>query len=392
MQAEPKLPQPDASSAAHSERVAAYVRDRIAEAGGAISFAEYMHHVLYAPGLGYYSAGTAKFGAGGDFVTAPEVSPLFGRVLARQCAEAMSVTGTAEILEFGAGTGRLAVDLVGKLEELHALPARYRIVEVSAELRARQRELIETELPGHTARVEWLDGMPESYSGIVVANEVLDAMPVERFVRRADGIAQIRVTDAGGRFECVEGTAPDFLAAAVMAIEAELGRSLPAGYVSEVNTAAPAWIADLSDCLDEGCIFVFDYGVSRREYYALERSGGWLRCHYRHRVHDDPLLFPGIQDLTAWVDFTGVAAAAVDKGLAVAGYVSQAQFLLAGGLAAELAGMAELPTDAQLELSRQVKLLTLPSEMGENFKCLGLSRDAAARTSAFGMTDRTVTL
>ena len=392
MQAEPKLPHPDAPSAAHSERVAAYVRDRIAEAGGSISFAEYMHHVLYAPGLGYYSAGTAKFGAGGDFVTAPEVSPVFGRVLARQCAEAMAITGTAEILEFGAGTGRLAVDLVGKLEELHAVPARYRIVEVSAELRARQRELIETELPGHAARVEWLDGMPESYSGIVVANEVLDAMPVERFVRRADGIAQIRVADAGGRFECIEGTAPDFLAAAVGNIEADLGRSLPAGYVSEVNTAAPAWIAELSERLNEGLIFVFDYGVGRREYYAPERSGGWLRCHFRHRVHDDPLLLPGIQDLTAWVDFTGVAAAAVDKGLAVAGYVSQAQFLLAGGLAAELAGMAELPSDARLELSRQVKLLTLPSEMGENFKCLGLSRDSAVRTSAFGMTDRTVSL
>lgn len=394
MQAEPHtvLPAPDPQSAAHSARVAAYVRERIADAGGRISFAEYMQHVLYAPGLGYYNAGTTKFGAGGDFITAPEVSPVFGRVLARQCAEVMSGTGVGEMLEFGAGTGALAADLIGKLAELDALPTRYRIVEVSAELRARQGELLESEIPEHMSRVGWLDGMPESLAGVVVANELLDAMPVERFVRRPAGVAQICVADAGDRFELTESAAPDFLAEAVEEIEAELGRTLPPGYVSEVNTAAPAWIAELAANLHEGFIFLFDYGVSRREYYAPQRSGGWLRCHFRHRVHDDPLLLPGIQDLTAWVDFTAVAGAAVDSGLAVGGFVSQAQFLLAGGLGAELAGMAELPTDAQLELSRQVKLLTLPTEMGENFKCLGLSRGSATRPTAFGTTDRTNSL
>jgi SAM-dependent MidA family methyltransferase len=394
MQAEPHtvLPTPDAQSAAHSARVAAYVRDRIAAAGGRISFAEYMHDVLYAPGLGYYSAGTAKFGAGGDFVTAPEVSPVFGRVLARQCAEVMSGTGEWELLEFGAGTGRLAADLLARLAELDALPRRYCIVEVSAELRARQRVLLEAEIPEHLDRIRWLDGMPDVHAGIVVANEVLDAMPVERFVRRADAVAQLCVADAGDHLVLTEGPAPDFLARAVETIEAELGRALPAGYVSEVNTAAPGWIAELAARMQRGVAFLFDYGVSRREYYAPERSGGWLRCHYRHRVHDDPLLLPGIQDLTAWVDFTSVAGAAADNGLAVAGFVSQAQFLLGGGLGAELAGMSELTTDAQLELSRQVKLLTLPSEMGENFKCLGLSRDPAARPTAFGTADRTVSL
>jgi SAM-dependent MidA family methyltransferase len=394
MQAEPHtvLPVPDPQSAAHSTRVAAYVRERIAEAGGRISFAEYMQHVLYAPGLGYYNAGAAKFGAGGDFITAPEVSPVFGRILARQCAEVMSGTGAGEIFEFGAGTGALAADLIGKLAQLDALPTRYRIVEVSAELRARQRELLESEIPEHMSRVEWLDGMPESLAGVVVANELLDAMPVERFVRRPAGVAQICVADAGDRFEFTEGAAPNFLIEAVEEIEAGLGRTLPPGYVSEVNTAAPAWIAELAASLRAGFIFLFDYGVSRREYYAPERSGGWLRCHFRHRVHDDPLLLPGIQDLTAWVDFTAVAGAAVDNGLAVGGFVSQAQFLLAGGLGAELAGMAELPTHAQLELSRQVKLLTLPTEMGENFKCLGLSRGSATRPTAFGTTDRTVSL
>ena len=392
MQAELKLPDPDPQSAAHSARVAAYVSNRIADAGGAISFAEYMHHVLYAPGLGYYSAGTTKFGAGGDFITAPEVSPVFGRVLARQCAEAMSATDTTEVLEFGAGTGRLAVDLIGKLAEFDAVPRRYRIVEVSAELRERQRALLEAQRPEHAGRVEWLDGMPESYAGVVVANEVLDAMPVERFIRREDEVGQVCVADAGDRFVLTERPAPDFLVRAVEDIERELGYSLPDGYVSEVNPAAPAWIAELAGSLEGGFVFLFDYGVSRREYYAPGRSDGWLRCHFRHLAHDDPLLLPGIQDLTAWVDFTSVAGAAVDNGLAVAGYVSQAQFLLAGGLDLELSGMTELPIDAQLELSRQVKLLTLPTEMGENFKCLGLSRESAARPTAFGVADRTISL
>lgn len=392
MQAEAQLPAPDAQSAAHSERVAAYVRDRIAEAGGAISFAEYMHHVLYAPGLGYYSAGTTKFGPGGDFITAPEVSPIFGRILARQCAEVMEATGTRDLLEFGAGTGRLAVDLIRGLGELDTLPASYRIVEVSAELRERQHALLGSELPGDVARVEWLDEMPAMPAGVVIANEVLDAMPVERFVRREDEVGQICVADAGDRFVFTERPAPEFLARAVADIERDLGYPLPDGYVSEVNTAAVGWIADLAAQLQLGFVFLFDYGLSRREYYAPGRSDGWLRCHFRHRAHGNPLVLSGIQDLTAWVDFTAVASAAVDNGFAVAGFVSQAQFLLAGGLDAELAGMAELPTDAQLELSRQVKLLTLPSEMGENFKCLGLSRESAARPTAFGAADRTISL
>lgn len=361
-------------------------------AGGQISFAEYMQHALYAPGLGYYSAGAAKFGAAGDFVTAPEVSRVFGAVLARQCAGVIAGIADAAILEFGAGSGRLAVDVLRTLMRLDALPARYLIIEVSPDLRERQQSLIRTELPELLDKVRWLQGLPERHSGIVIANEVLDALPVERFVKRADGVRQVCVAVADDRFVAVERPAAEVLAAAVTEIENDLGKPLPDGYVAEICLAAPAWIAELAAIIDTGFAFLFDYGVSRREYYADDRSGGWLRCHYRHHAHNDPLILTGIQDLTAWVDFSAIARSAHEQGFAIAGFVSQAHFLLGGGLDAELADMSELPIDAQLELSRQVKLLTLPGEMGEHFKCLGLRRGDIETPGAFLAADRTATL
>lgn len=385
------LPQPDADSAAHSRRVVRHIRERIAAAGGEISFAEFMQLALYAPGLGYYSAGASKFGEAGDFVTAPEVSPVFGRVLARQCAPLLATAGLGDVLEFGAGSGRLASDLLGALAELDALPDRYAIVEVSADLRERQRRLLRAERPGLAERVEWLERLPESFSGVVVANEVADALPVERFVRRAEGIVQICVGIDGEGLVLRERKAPAILERAVGEIETDLERCLPDGYVSEVGLAARAWMSTLAELLTRGFAFVFDYGVSRREYYADERRDGWLRCHFRHHAHNDPLLLPGVQDITAWVDFTALAGAAVAGGLDVAGYVTQANFLLDGGLTDELAGMAELPTNAQLALSGQVKRLTLPGEMGEHFKCLGLQRGIDVRPPGFAA-DRTASL
>jgi SAM-dependent MidA family methyltransferase len=360
------LPEPDAESAAHSARVADFLREQIAAAGGQISFAEYMHHALYAPGLGYYSAGSAKFGPAGDFITAPEVSPVFGSVLARQCASVLSQMDSAAILEFGAGSGRLAVDVLRKLADLDALP--------------------------HMDRVAWVDRLPDEHRGVVIANEVLDALPVERFARRGDDIKQICVADNGGKFVVTEAEAPPPLANAVLEIEENLGERLADGYVSEVSLAAPQWIQDVASILQQGVVFLFDYGASQREYYAAERSDGWLRCHFRHHAHNDPFIFPGIQDLTAWVDFSAAATAGVDNGLDIAGYVTQAHFLVGGGLDAELADFSELPIDAQLKLSGQVKLLTLPGEMGENFKCLGLSRGIADRLDAFTFADRTKSL
>jgi SAM-dependent MidA family methyltransferase len=386
------LPEPDAESAAHSARVAESLREQIAAAGGRISFAGYMHHVLYAPGLGYYSAGAAKFGPSGDFVTAPEVSPVFGGVLARQCANVLVQVDSPSILEFGAGSGRLAVDVLRKLADLDVLPDRYLILEVSADLRERQETLLRQEVPEHMDRVAWLDRLPAEHRGVVIANEVLDALPVERFTRRGDEIMQICVADDGGQFVTREVVAPDVLANSVLEIEDNLGMRLADGYVSEVSLAAPQWIQDLAGILRHGVVFLFDYGVSQREYYAAECSDGWLRCHFRHHAHNDPFILTGIQDLTAWVDFSAIATAAVDNGLDVAGYVTQAHFLVGGGLDAELAEFSELPIHAQLKLSGQVKLLTLPGEMGENFKCLGLRRGVTEQLDAFTFADRTISL
>jgi len=387
-----QLPAADQQSAAHSARTARYIRDRIAAAGGQISFAEYMHHALYAPGLGYYTAGTAKFGAEGDFVTAPEVSPVFGRILARQVAPVLAQVDHAGVLEFGAGSGKLAVDLLRGLSDLGVLPESYRIVEVSADLRERQESLLQSELPELFDRVCWLDRLPDRHAGVIVANEVLDALPVERFLRQDDGIEQLCVGVDGDDFIILTRPAPGVLVNAVATIEADLGQSLVHGYVSEVCLAAAHWVADLARILRCGVAFLFDYGVTRREYYGTDRSGGWLRCHFRHHVHDNALILPGIQDLSAWVDFSAVAAAAHDHGIDIAGFVTQAQFLINGGLDQELANITELPFDAQLALSAQVKLITLPGEMGENVKCLGLYRGAVTTPGAFMTADRTATL
>ncbi len=391
LEAHSALPKPDTDSAAHSRQCADYIRARIENAGGSISFAEYMQLALYAPGLGYYAAGASKFGAEGDFVTAPEISSLFSYVVARQCAEVLAQVEGSAILEFGAGSGRLAVDVLTKLDELDALPDRYRILEVSADLKERQEQLFEAEAAAYLGRVEWINAIPERHSGVIIANEVLDALPVERFVRRAS-VCQLRVSANNDGFEFLEADAPRKLVAAIEAIEAGLGERLPDGFRSEVSLGAPGWVSDVVAALRDGVAFFFDYGVSRREYYAPDRIDGWLRCHFRHHAHNDPLILPGIQDITAWVDFTALAEAANAAGADIAGFVNQAQFLISGGLDAELQNMMQSPPERQLELSGQVKLLTLPGEMGENFKCLGISRGTVARPSAFTTADRTHTL
>jgi len=221
---------------------------------------------------------------------------------------------------------------------------------------------------------------------------VLDALPVERFMRRANGVYQLRVGDEAGEFVFVDEPAPEVLVRAVDVIEQDIGRQLPDNYISEVSLAAPAWVSDVAQMLESGLALLFDYGVSRREYYAADRNEGWLRCHFRHRVHSDPLILPGVQDLTAWVDFTAIAAAAAGKGLDVLGYVNQSQFLLGGGIEAELQDFAEMPLESQLQTSAQVKMLTLPGEMGENVKCICLARGDISRPAAFESADRTHTL
>ena len=392
MNPKPELPVPDEASARHSRDVATHIAHLIGESGGRIPFSTFMQEALYAPGLGYYTAGARKLGADGDFVTAPEISPLFGYVLARQSADVLVQIDGASILEAGAGSGALAVSVLKKLRVLDTLPARYLILDVSADLRERQADRFRRELPWFVDRIEWIDDLPSDFRGVVLANEVIDALPVERFRIQGDEVHRACVQWSNDRFDWCLEQAPPVLDRAVRNIESSLDAPLAPGYVSEVSLAADTWTRDLCAAVKEGAIFICDYGLSRREYYAPDRDSGWLRCHFRHRAHDDPLILPGIQDLTAWVDFSTIAGAAVDAGAAVAGFMTQAHFLMQGGLEAELTGFADVPLEAQVAMSGEIKRLTLPAEMGENFKCIGLVCGAIDAPSVFGMSDRTHTL
>jgi len=391
MQPEPLIPDgfpvPDALSLNHSVRAADFIRAQIGASGGTISMAEFMQHALYAPGLGYYTAGSTKFGSAGDFVTAPEISPIFGRVLAGQCAPLIAALNGG-ILELGAGSGSLAVTMLRKLADLGHLPKSYQILEVSPDLTERQQEKIAEEIPDLNSVVSWIDAMPENFRGVVVANEVADALPVERFVRTSADILQLRVGWGDDRFVYHTLSAGGRLQESVLEIENRLGGKLEDGYTSEVSLGLRGWLADLLAAVDKGIVFLFDYGVARHEYYAPERYQGWLRCHFRHHAHNEPLIYPGIQDITSWVDFSAVAENAVLNGASITGFVTQALFLLNSGLENEIANFESLGSPEQVELSRQIKLLTLPSEMGESFKCIGLSKGIVPSSTAFDFGDR----
>ena len=378
---DPGLPPPDPDAAAHGARVARHVAAAIDAAAGALSFADYMEAVLYAPGLGYYSAGSHKLGADGDFVTAPETSPLFARAIAAQFAE---IGG--DVLEVGAGSGRFAADALVELARLGALPDRYLILEVSADLRTRQRVTLEALAPALLGRVEWLDALPAGFDGTLFANEVLDALPVERFRRTADGVEQLTVVRDGARFDWGARPAHAAVAAAVAHLESDLGAPLPVGYTSEVNLRLAPWLAALAAPLARGAALFVDYGMSRREYYAPERDGGTLRCHYRHRAHDDPFVWPGLQDLTAQVDFTAVAEAGVAAGFEFAGYTTQAHLLVGCGLT-RLLDEPLADERAALVRMQQARRLVQPEEMGERFKAIGFTRGVDAPLAAFSARD-----
>jgi SAM-dependent MidA family methyltransferase len=370
------LPEPDAVALAHSERLQVYIKERIAAGGGRISFADYMEQALYAPGLGYYSAGARKLGPDGDFVTAPEISPLFSRCLAAQCAEVLESLGGGSVIEAGAGSGVMAATMLEKFAELGCLPDEYLVIETSADLRDRQSQLLHERVPELAGRVRWLDGAPdEAVRGVIVANEVADALPVERFRITPDGIEQAGVIEAAAGLAIDYGPAAEPLEQAVAELEAA-GISLPAGYESELSLRLPAWIAELANWLAAGSVLLLDYGFSRREYYLPERVSGTLRCFYRHRAHDDPLLWPGLQDITAWVDFSYLAEAAAEAGFEVGGYTTQAQFLLAAGLDEELNAAAAAEPRAQAELAQGLRQLLLPGEMGEAVKVMALTKES----------------
>lgn len=366
----PALPVPTPELQAHAAAVTAHIRDEIARSGGRITFARFMELALYAPGLGYYSAGMRKFGRDGDFVTAPELSPLFSRCLARQCAQVLAATG-GNVLEFGAGTGVMAADMLAELEALDVLPERYEILELSAELRQRQGDTLAARVPHLLERVAWLEALPREITGVVVANEVLDAMPVHHVRIAEEGIRELYVAWEGERFAWSEG-APS--TAALQAVAATTCAGLPVGYQTEIALTARRWVATLGEALGKGVVLLVDYGFPAREYYHPSRSGGTLMCHYRHRTHPDALILAGLQDITAHVDFTAVAEAALQAGLDVAGYTTQAYFLLASGLQDIVAESDMQNARIHLELTTQVKTLTLPHEMGELFKVMALAK------------------
>ncbi|WP_305804233.1 SAM-dependent methyltransferase [Stenotrophomonas sp. YIM B06876] len=376
----PDLPTPDPEALAHSDQLAAHLRADILANGGAIPFSRFMELSLYAPGWGYYSAGSSKFGAAGDFVTAAEMGPLFAATTASALAPVLQQLGPqARMLELGGGSGAFAEVMLKRLLELDALPERYAILEPSADLRQRQRErLQQTLIPPVFALVEWLDRpFEDDWDGVLFANEVIDALPTPRFLARDGNLYEEAVKlDGEGRFIRGELPADAMLTAAVRHIEQYLESPFAGTYRSEVLVQLPYWIQAVAGGMQRGAMLFVDYGYSRKEYYQADRSDGTLRAFYRHRMHNDVHRWPGLQDLTASVDFTALAEAGTGAGYELAGYCSQASFLLGNGLTG-LLEQAEARADevGRVRLREQVKRLTLPSEMGERFQVMGFSRE-----------------
>ena len=385
-------PAPDPDAAALGQRLADLLHARILD-DGRLPFDAWMEAVLYEPGLGYYSAGQEKFGAAGDFVTAPGISPLFARSLAGQCAEALTASEGDTILELGGGDGAMAAELLAELERQGRLPAHYWLLERSASLRQRQQETIEAAVPHLLDRVEWLDQPPRTpIRGVILGNEVLDALPVARFRRGADGCDELFVTVRNGGFDWDVATARPRVAEAVAGIEADLGAPLPEGYLSEVCLQLPGFMATLVDCLASGLVLMVDYGYPRREYYRTDRNTGTVVCHYRHRAHWDPLLLPGLQDVTAFVDFTGAALGAQDAGLTVLGYASQAHFLMGAGITELLESSQGDDAMENARLAQQAKTLLLPGAMGERFRVLAAGTADIPAPSGFSLYNHIATL
>ncbi len=389
----PDLPVPDAAALAQSSRLVSLIEREIASAGGWIPFYRYMELALYAPDLGYYSSGTQKFGKGGDFITAPELTPLFGQTLAVQVAEIMHASQPA-VIEAGAGSGVLAADLLRELDRLACLPETYGILELSAQLRARQQQTLAALDPRLSSRVAWLDAPPETFSGALVGNEVLDAIPTHVIALRESEFFERGVACSGtGTFAWADRPAQG------LALEAAQKLPLPTGmsgegtdeFVTEINLAAAAWVADWGTRLQRGALLLFDYGTSRDEFYSPARARGTLMCHYSHRAHEDPFLWPGLNDITSSVDFTAMAEAGFDAGLDVLGYTNQGQFLLNCGLSECLARRGPSGSVTYARASAAAQKLILPNEMGELFKVLALGRDLAtdAPLMGFARGDRT---
>jgi len=377
------LPVPSSDALAASHALQHLIAADIERNAGAISFARYMELALYAPDLGYYSGGSAKLGKDGDFTTAPELTPLFGAALARVAA-AIIAQSAPRILEFGAGTGKLAFDILTEMAASGVHVERYSIVELSGELRARQRDKLR-DFP----QVEWLDAFPDAFDGVVFGNEVLDAMPVHLISKHPEGWHELQVTVREGRFDYLETPAgPELLAQIERQIDGHA--QLPVGYVTEVHGVACGFMATLAAMLRNGganAAFLFDYGFPAHEYYLDLRATGTLMCHYRHHAHADPFYYPGLQDITAHVDFTAMTLAAQDAGIEVLGYLNQSGFLIGAGIGELLLRTDPADVKAYLPQASALQKLVSPAEMGELFKVLAVGKGIAL-PEAIAMQDR----
>ncbi|HGG59688.1 MAG TPA: hypothetical protein ENK26_07190 [Gammaproteobacteria bacterium] len=386
------LPEPDKNAQIHSARLCELIAGEIEANGGAISFYRFMEMALYQPGLGYYMAGARKFGEQGDFVTAAEISPLFSQCLANQCRQVLEqFERPACILEIGAGSGRMAADILARLARLDCLPDHYYILELSAELRERQQGTIAETVPHLSGSVRWLESLEGlQLHGVILANEVLDAMPVRRFRQTEEELFEMTVSGDATGFHWSKTPADGALRQRVARIQRAIGDPWLLPYESEINPALEGWMAMIGDTLQRGVALLIDYGYTASEYYHPERRDGSLIGHYRHRVTTDPFLYPGLQDITASVDFSSVRDAGESAGLTLAGYTTQAQFLMSAGLPELYAEIMEQNADpaSRFELARQIKMLTLPSEMGERFQVMAFSNDFQTPLSGFARGDR----
>lgn len=369
-------PVPETFAANQSRALTEIIDAEINHSNGRISFNRFMELALHAPGLGYYSGGARKFGVEGDFTTAPEISPLFSACLARQCEQLFNEIGVASVLELGAGTGVMAADILSELQRRNSLPENYLILETSADLRQRQKQLLQQRHPDYFSRIHWLDGIPsEPIECVVIANEMLDAMPVHRVKWKKGIIHELMVTSENNSFAWLPEPASDQLLQDINAIIGGYIDDMPDGYTTEFNLMIPSFVHSLADLLKKGTILFIDYGYPRHEYYHPQRIDGTLHCHYRQRRHDNPFIYIGLQDITASVDFTLVAESARSAGLDVSGYTTQSAFLMACNIDELIQQFSAGNDMASLRFAQQAGQLLLPGQMGESFKVIALSRN-----------------
>ena len=382
----PTLPPPDAAGAEHCGKVMAHLHDRIRESGP-LRFDRFWDTVMFAPGLGYYVSGTSKFGAGGDFVTAPELGPVFAQCMATQLAEAMACAGP-QILELGAGSGAFACDALHRLATLEALPEQYLILEPSAELAERQRRTLAARAPALAERVVWLTALPSGFSGVIFGNEVMDAIAPRRVQWTRGQWTELHVDRRGEGLAWVGAPLPEELAQAVASIEENWSETPPEPYRTEIQTALAPWFSGLAQSLARGAILMVDYGYPRSEYYHAQRSDGTLICHYRHHAHADPFVYPGLTDLSVSVDFSRAADGARAAGMQPFGYTHQTYFLAGAGLDEIVMAAQDLSKRERFRRLAEIKRLTLPNEMGDRFKVMAASKNCDPRLSGFSLDNR----